>query len=92
MTGVQTCALPISTNFSNVFTNEASVLVTNSYSGWYTVPVAVAAATNSRPIFYTIMAPGSSITSKDLRLGTLTGLAAVPDQDCTVAITYTGNP
>lgn len=80
------------TNYSTVFTNANGVYVTNSYSGWYTAPVAVSGSTSTRPIVYTLMAPGSMITSKDVNIGTLTGLALVPDQNCIVAISYIGNP
>jgi hypothetical protein len=80
------------TNYTVVFTNSATVLVTNTYSGWYTAPTSNAAVTNSRPVVYTIQSPGSSITSKDLLIGTIKGLSVVSDQDAQVAVTYRGNP
>lgn len=81
-----------STNFSVIYTNENSVLVTNTYAGWYTAPVAVDAVTNSLPPIYTIMVPASSSVSRDLTLVTMKGLTAVPNQAVTVATTYKGNP
>lgn len=76
------------TNFSNIFTNEAGLLITNTYAGWYTAPVSVSAATNSRPVLYQVSSPASSILSQDVKFQTIRGLAAVPDQDCQVVITY----
>lgn len=76
------------TNFSNVFTNENSLLVTNTYAGWYTGATSVGAATNTRPVVYSIVAPASSILTKDVKIQTIRGLTVVPNQDCQVILTY----
>jgi hypothetical protein len=80
------------TNFSTVFTNEANVLVTNTFVGVYTGPTSHATNTAVLPTLYTLMVPASATLSKDITIMTSKGLTAVPDQSCSIAVTYKGNP
>lgn len=80
------------TNFSTVFTNEANLLVTNTFTGRWTYPTTVSAVTNSRPAIVTLVAPGSSLRTQDLRLLTLHGLNVIPDQNGIVEIEYRPQP
>lgn len=76
------------TNFSNVYTNEADLLVTNTFVGVYTAPTAVSAVTNSLPTVYSIAVPASTLVGKDVSIQTLRGLSANADQDCQLIITH----
>lgn len=76
------------TNFSTVFTNEANVLVTNSFTGIYTAPTSNTVATNTRPAIYTLIVPASSTLTKDVRLQVMRGLTVVPNQTTTLLTTY----
>lgn len=77
-----------STNWSVTFTNESGLLVTNSFTGRYTAPVANAAVTNERPKAVTLAVPGSAQLSKDVTLLLTRGLTLVSDKDCVVTVTY----
>ncbi len=77
-----------STNFDVVFTNAASVIVTNTFSGLYTAPTVVAAATNTMTPVLTVIVPGSTVLNRDVKLQTLRGLAVLPTQDLTLITTY----
>lgn len=80
------------TNYSVVFTNEANVVLTNSFSGIYTYPTSVSIATNTIPILQTIVVPASAQRSKDVNISTLRGLNVVPNYDAIVEVTYRNNP
>lgn len=90
--GAYTKYVAYSTNFSQVFTNEANVVITNTYVGLFTGPTAVSAITNAAPTLYVIMCPPSTTVSRDIQIVTTKGLTAVPSADCQVAVTYKGNP
>lgn len=77
-----------STNFSVVWTNEANVLVTNTFSGLYTGPTAVSASTNTLPLVISLFVPASTILNKDVRLHTIRGLNATASQALTLTTTY----
>lgn len=76
------------TNYSTVFTNEANVLVTNTFVGIYTAPTVHTIATNTRPSIYTLIVPASSTLTKDVRLQVMRGLTVVPNQTTTLLTTY----
>lgn len=80
------------TNFTTIFTNESGVLVTNSFSGVYTAPVAVAGGATVLPKLQTIIVPGSALRVKAVQLQTIRGLTAMADQNCIVEVTYRNNP
>lgn len=80
------------TNVVVVFTNEANVVITNTYAGTYTYPITVANATSSIPAVQTIIIPGGATRSKDLNISTIRGLTVVPNQDGIVEVTYRNNP
>ena len=78
-----------STNITQVFTNTAGILITNTISGTYRAPTAVALATNELTKAQILMVPGSSLLSRDVGNQLYTrGITAVSDQDCLVTITY----
>ena len=66
------------TNYSITFTNEAGVLVTNTFAGIYTAPTTNSAATNSKPVIQSIIVPAGTTLNKDVRLQVVKGLAAIP--------------
>ncbi len=80
------------TNFSTIFTNEAGLLITNSFAGLYTGPTVNSAVTNAAPIIYVIAAPPGVTISRDVTLMVTKGLTAVPQYDTTAVVTYKGNP
>lgn len=76
------------TNFTVIWTNASGSLVTNTFSGIYTAPSAVALGTNTRPKVITLVIPASAVLNKDVRLQVVRGLAAVGNQDLTLTTTY----
>lgn len=76
------------TNYSVVFTNEANVLVTNTFSGVYTAPTANSLATNTRPVLTALVVPAGTSLNKDVKLQTIRGLTAIPNQALTLVTTY----
>jgi len=82
----------IATNWSNIFTNETGVLVTNTFSGIGTFPTAHSAATNSLPVKYIIITPGSAQRTKTVKITGIRGLTAVPNYDVIVEVDYHRNP
>lgn len=76
------------TNFSTVFTNEANLLVTNTFTGIWTYPTSVSASTSSLPAVVTIVIPASSQRTKTMRMQNVRGLAVVPNQDGIVEVDY----
>lgn len=77
-----------STNFNVVFTNQNNVLVTNTFVGVYTAPTANTIATNTRPALLTVIVPAGSTLNKDVKLQTIRGLTAIPDQNLSLITTY----
>ena len=80
------------TNFSVVFTNEADLLITNSFRGTWTYPTSVSAVTNSLPVWTTLVVPAGASRSKDYRGQTIRGLTVVPNADAIVEVDYRTNP
>lgn len=84
-----TSFIQYATNYNVVFTNEAGVLVTNTFAGIYTQPVSNSADTNAvRPTILTLIIPASSTLNKDVKVQVIKGLTAVPSQSCTLVTTY----
>lgn len=77
-----------STNYSTTFTNEMGLLVTNSFTGLYTLASTVDASTNALPTLQTIMVPASGTVTLDTSLYLVRGLAVVPTQNCIISTTY----
>lgn len=80
-----------STNFDSVFTNEAGILVTNTFVGRYTYPTSVSAVTNERPKLTTIVVPASGQRTKDTTIINARGLTLLSDYDGIVEVTYRSN-
>lgn len=78
----------IATNFNQIFTNEANVLVTNTFIGVYRAPVAVAAITNERPVLRTIAVPASTTLERALDLQTMLGLVVLSDKTLDILIDH----
>ena len=76
------------TNYDVVFTNSASILVTNTFRGRYTAPVVNTISTNQRPKMITIIVPASAQYSSDVQLHPLKGLTLLADHAATVTLTY----
>lgn len=79
------------TNFNNVWTNTAGLLVTNTFAGVYRASTSVAAVTNERPkILGPLAAPASAVlTVDDLGFSPNLGLVALSDTASgTLQITY----
>ena len=79
------------TNYSTVFTNEANLLVTNTFRGTWTYPTSVSVATNARPAILTLIIPASSQRTKIGNLLTIQGLTAQANQDAIVEVDYKAN-
>ena len=65
------------TNYDVVFVNQDGVSTTNTFSGIYTGPVVVAAATNTLPALTIIVAPAGGTVTKTVNLQTVKGLTVV---------------
>ena len=76
------------TNYASVFTNEAGILITNTFRGTWTYPTSVSVATNAKPTLVTIIVPASSQRTKTIQLLTQKGLTAQADQDAIVEVDY----
>lgn len=79
------------TNFNNVWTNTAGLLITNTFAGTYRASTSVAAVTNERPkILGPLAAPASAVlTVDDLGFSPNLGLVALSDfASGTLQITY----
>lgn len=76
------------TNYSVVWTNSADVLVTNTFAGTYTGPVANALATNTLPNVQILIVPAGATLNKDVRLQSMRGLTAYATQALTLLTTY----
>lgn len=90
-TRVQTAyanTISYATNFSVVFTNEANLLITNSYTGLWTGPSNVSASTSSLPAIVTLVVPASAQRTKIIQMQNIRGLAVVPNQDGIVEVDY----
>lgn len=67
------------TNYTITFTNQSGIIVSNTFAGIYTAPIATLIATNERPKMLSIVVPGSAqVALSDLQLQSLQGLTAVP--------------
>lgn len=77
-----------STNFNVVFTNTTGVLVTNTFVGLYTAPEAGTSGSIARAKVASLVIPANSTLNKDVKLQTVLGLTAVPDQSLTLITTY----
>ena len=76
------------TNFDSVFTNENGILVTNTFSGRYTYPTSVTAATNERPKVLNFVVPGSGQRTKDTIWTPARGITILTSNDGIVEVTY----
>lgn len=76
------------TNYDNVWTNESGILVTNSFSGRYTYPTSVSAATNERPKVLNFVVPGSGQRTKDTLWTPARGITILTSNDGIVEVTY----
>jgi hypothetical protein len=76
------------TNYSVVFTNESDVIITNTYSGVYTGPVAVAASTNERTAFAQMLVPASSQRSSSMYYIATRGVLIDASNPGVVEVTY----
>lgn len=90
--GAYTRYITYTTNYSTVWTNENSMLVTNTFVGTYTAPVSAAKATSSLPALLTVVIPGSGQRTKTIQLQAVRGLTAVPDQNVIIEVDYRKNP
>lgn len=80
---------PYATNFVNIFTNAAGIVLTNTTPGIYTPSTSVSASTNERPYVYQlIVAPSAAVTASDLGRMVGNGLAILPNQAGTYSLTY----
>ena len=82
--GAYTSYAQYSTNWSQIFTNAAGIVVTNTFSGVATLPTTVAASTNERPA---IVGPFLVTTSGR----TIDGLKVQPTLGLTIYSTAAGN-
>lgn len=80
------------TNITYVFTNEAGLLVTNTFTGRWTYPTSVSASTNTRPTKQIMVVPASSTRTIEIPLMTTLGLAVLPDFNGIVEVEYENNP
>ena len=76
------------TNFDTVFTNESGILVTNTFSGRWTYPTSVSAATNERPKVMNFVVPGSGQRTKDTIWTPARGITILTSNDGIVEVTY----
>lgn len=90
--GAYTSYSSYATNYSVIFTNANSFLVTNTFVGVYTLGTVNAASTNTLPLLYTIIVPASAERVKVVKIGVLRGLVAVPNQNCIIEVDYHRNP
>jgi len=86
--GAYTSYASYATNFSVVFTNQTGVLVTNTFAGIYTAPTSNSSSTNTRALLFSAIVPANSVLSKDVKIQTIRGLNAVPNQAVTLVTTY----
>lgn len=90
--GAYTKYASYATNFDVVFTNEAGILVTNTFKGIYTGPTSVSASTSSIPAIQTIIVPASTSRTKVVHMQVMRGLTVVPNNDVIVEVDYRNNP
>ena len=83
-----TSTISYATNYSSVFTNESGVLVTNTFDGWYTGPLAVSASTNAKTAVFTLIVNGSSQRIRDVNLQLVRGLTAVANYGAILETSY----
>lgn len=76
------------TNYNQVFTNQDNVIVTNTFSGIYTGPVVVAAATNTLPAVAIIVAPANGSTTRTINVQTVKGLTVVGSNPGVLELDY----
>lgn len=76
------------TNVTSIFTNENSIIITNTYPGTWTGPVTVAAATNERPYLYKVIIPADSQVSKNVLWLPGRGVTAVSSSGATLQLYY----
>jgi hypothetical protein len=76
------------TNFNSVFTNESGVLITNTFDGTYTGPVANAAVTNERPVLAQFIVVGNGQRTLSFNTPVARGLVAVASANGTLEVQY----
>ncbi len=76
------------TNYDVIFTNSASILVTNTFRGRYTAPVVNAGSTNERPKILTVTVPASSLYNADVQLHPIRGISLLSPYAAIVTLTY----
>ena len=77
-----------STNFSQIFTNENGIVITNTFVGQWSGAQSVSASTNSRPAVQIIIVPGNTSRAKVVNAQTVLGLTAQANQGCIVEVSY----
>lgn len=87
-----TTPVSYSTNYSVVYTNSAGIVATNTFSGWYSANVAVAAVTNEQSRLGEFQVSAS--TTRDLPFNPLVvrGLTVLSDQAGSIEIVYSSIP
>lgn len=80
------------TNYNVVYTNSAGIVSTNTYKGWFTANVNVAAVTNEQSRLGEFQVTAS--TTRDLPFNPLVvrGLTVLSDQAGTIEIVYSSIP
>ncbi len=82
----------ITTNYSTTFTNPAGIVITNTFSGVYTLGTAVSASTNERPNllgpFVVPYAPTSPTIISGIAVAPYAGLTVYSTQAGTLQVTY----
>ncbi len=82
----------ITTNYSTTFTNSSGIVVTNTFSGTYTLGTAVSASTNERPNllgpFLVPYAPTSPTIIGSIAVAPYAGLTVYSTQAGTIQVTY----
>lgn len=79
----------IATNYSTTWTNEAGLILTNTFSGYATVATSVSAATNERPkmLEFTIPKADARAVTRQALIP-LRGVLVLSDQAGVLEITY----
>lgn len=76
------------TNYDVVWTNGNGIVLTNTFRGTYTAPVAVSASTSAIPKITTQVVLGSGTKTKVITLQLVRGLAAVANQNAIIEVDY----
>jgi hypothetical protein len=83
-----TSAQTYATNITSIITNSTGSLQTNTFSGYFTTTLSVAANTNNLPILGAYSAGASASTTYTANFNTVRGLIATMSTNATVTVVY----